>query len=198
MPANFKEEEKKQIRENLLKTGLSMCYEMSLKGMTVEKLAKKCNIAKGTFYHFYPSKEAFIADLFAENEKNTRTSLKQMLHGREKAPLKELLRWYRGCFTFRTNFAMNFRARDFIWLKEHMNAFDFFHPDQDSRKGEELLALAEDIRADFDPGVVVNFVKTIYCIAANRDTFCAWAIDTNIDLIFKSIYMYLKPEKEEL
>ena len=196
MPANFTEEEKKLIREKLLKAGYSMCFDIGLKKMTVEKLAKECGIAKGTFYHFYPSKEAFVAALFEENNKNNVASLMQMLNGRKKVPLEELLHWFRGRFTFETNFVMNFRMPDFIWLKEHGEAFHFFHPDQDSKKGEEFLSFAEGLREDYDPGVFINFIKMIYGMATSRDTFCAWAIDTNIDLVFKAIYDYLKPENK--
>ena len=50
MPANYTEDERENIRRNLIATGFQTCKECGLKGMTVSNLALKCNIAKGTFF----------------------------------------------------------------------------------------------------------------------------------------------------
>lgn len=57
MPANFTEKEREKIRQDLIDAGFQMSRECGLKGMTVSKLAERCHIAKGTFYHFFASKK---------------------------------------------------------------------------------------------------------------------------------------------
>lgn len=194
MPANFTEEEREQIRQNLLRAGFQMSRECGLKGMTVSLLAQSCGIAKGTFYHFFPSKEEFVLALLEESTRQNMQELAALLHGRDKLPLDEMLPWYRSLFTFERNFIMSFRTEDFVWLKGHLRDFGRFDPARDKASAEALLARVDGVRPDYDAGVIVNFIKGIYGMTENRDSFCAESLETNIDLIFQAMYQYLKAE----
>ena len=194
MPANFTEEEREKIRRNLIATGFQMCRECGLKGMTVSDLTQKCNIAKGTFYHFFDSKEEFVHVLFEESNRQEMQELTALLRGRDKIPLEEMMPWYRSLFTLEHNFMMSCKAEDFIWLKRHMRGFGMFDAKRDKAKAEKLLRMVDGVRPDCDLGVVVNFIKSIYGMTENRDSFCQESIETNIDLIFQAIWQYIKKE----
>lgn len=194
MPANFTEKEREKIRCDLIDTGFQMSRECGLKGMTVSKLAERCHIAKGTFYHFFPSKEEFVLALFTEANRRETEELAVLLRGRDKLPIDEMLLWYRSLFTFERNFVMWFTTEDYAWLKGHLRSFGLFDSERDKQAAKQLLGLVEGLRADYDIGVVVNFIKSIYGMTENRDSFCRESIETNIDLIFQAIYQYLKEE----
>ena len=53
MPANFTEEERKEIKERLIVLGYDLIREMGLKKMKVSTIAERADIATGTFYHDY-------------------------------------------------------------------------------------------------------------------------------------------------
>lgn len=192
MPANFTQEEKDTIRMALLNTGFALCRESGVKGMTVAELTQRCGIAKGTFYHFFDSKEEFVAALFSEYGRRQKISFMRLLNGRKAMPLDEMIAWYRASFTPEENFLMCFRTEDFVWLKAHMRKYGHFCPEQDAKGAEQFLQLIEGVRPDFDRKVVVNFIKGIYSMTENRDSFFEDAIKINIDLIFKTIYEYMK------
>ncbi len=194
MPANFTEEERENIRRNLIAAGFQMCRECGLKGMTVSDLTQKCKIAKGTFYHFFESKEEFVRVLFEESDRQEIQELTALLRGRNKIPLEEMISWYRSLFTFEHNFMMSFQAEDFLWLKRHMCGFGMFDAERDKAEAEKLLRMVDGVRPDYDIGVVVNFIKSIYGMTENRDSFCQESMETNIDLIFQTIYQYIKEE----
>lgn len=59
MPANFTEKQREQIRKKLLGIGYDMIREIGLKRMKVSMIAERADIATGTFYHFFDSKESF-------------------------------------------------------------------------------------------------------------------------------------------
>ena len=54
---------KRQIRERLLAAGREFFSRYGLRKTTVEELARKAGIAKGTFYLFFPSKEALYREV---------------------------------------------------------------------------------------------------------------------------------------
>lgn len=69
MPANFTEEEKNIITQNLYKKGYILLKKYGMKKMKISELAKSCNIGTGTFYNFFSGKEHFIIKLI-EKRKN--------------------------------------------------------------------------------------------------------------------------------
>lgn len=192
MPANFTEEQRRDIRNRLIQKGYEFCRLYGVKKMKIEDLAKGCGIAKGTFYHFFVSKEAFVKELIDELNRQDMVSFKQLLNGREKVPLKEMIVWYRNLFTFEHDFMLFQRVEDFVWMKKHLSAEYLFHPETDRERAMQILSMVEGIRDDIDVGVIVNFIKSIYAMTENRDTFCEEALETNIDLIFQMIYQYVK------
>lgn len=192
MPANFTEKERERIRQALVNAGFRMIREYGLKGMTVSRLAESCGIAKGTFYHFFASKEEFVLALFEETNRQEMQELAVLMRGREKIPLEEMIRWYRSLFTFERNFVMSLTTEDFVWLKGHLREFGMFDVQRDKAEAGMLLQMAEGVRRDCDVGVVVNFIKSIYGMTENRSSFCRESIETNIDLIFQTIYQYIK------
>lgn len=192
MPANFTEKERERIRGDLIDAGFQMSRECGLKGMTVSGLTERCHIAKGTFYHFFPSKEEFVLALFAESNRRDMEELTALMDGRDKLPAEEMVAWYRSLFTFERNFMMWFTTDDYVWLKGHLRSFGLFDIEQDKKTAMRLLQLVDGLRPDYDIGVVVNFIKSIYAMTENRDSFCPESIEQNIDLIFQAIYQYIK------
>lgn len=194
MPANFTEKEREKIRQNLIDAGFQMSRERGLKGMTVSKLAESCHIAKGTFYHFFASKEEFVLAMFTEANRREMEELTALMGDRKKLPIAEMMLWYRSLFTFEHNFMMWFQTEDYVWMKEHLRSCEMFDSERDKQAARQVLGLVDGLRPDYDIGVVVNFIKSIYSMTENRDSFCRESIETNIDLIFQTIYQYIKEE----
>lgn len=63
MPRAFTDVERERIRERLLAAGRELFSRYGLRKTTVEELARAAGIAKGTFYLFFPSKEALYAEV---------------------------------------------------------------------------------------------------------------------------------------
>ncbi len=66
MPRAFTEERKAELRRKLLDLGKAAFTRYGLEKTTVGELARAAGIAKGTFYHFFPSKEALFAEVLLE------------------------------------------------------------------------------------------------------------------------------------
>lgn len=47
-------------REKLIRAGMSVVLEKGLQNTSVEDITKAVGVAKGTFYYYFPSKEAFM------------------------------------------------------------------------------------------------------------------------------------------
>lgn len=69
MPRTFSEHEREVINAAMLKVGAALLRKKGIRQVTVEDIAKGANIAKGSFYAFYQSREALFWDIIKLEEK---------------------------------------------------------------------------------------------------------------------------------
>lgn len=196
MPANFTEEQRQEIREKLLAVGYELIREIGLKKMKVSIIAERANIATGTFYHFFDSKETYVEALIREQDRGYQEQLALTLKKKGKLTVEEAISWFRDSFRPERNILMEISLDDWVWLKSHRTKDGLFSPAHDAQEAATYLSCVEGIRPDLDIRVLINFFKTIYSMAQNRDTFIADVFETNIDLIFDCICRYVSVQKK--
>lgn len=69
MPKTFSEHERGIIKESMLKVGAALLRKKSIRQVSVEDITKGANIAKGSFYSFYNSREELFWDIIKLEEK---------------------------------------------------------------------------------------------------------------------------------
>ena len=58
----YSEEEKEQVRKDLIVTGLDLMAKQGIQHTTVEQIYKKVGISRTFFYSFFPTKEDFVVE----------------------------------------------------------------------------------------------------------------------------------------
>lgn len=190
MPANFTEEQRQEIREKLIAVGYDLIREMGLKKMKVSIIAERADIATGTFYHFFESKEAYVEALICEQDLKSQAQLVPLLQANGKLTLEQAIRWFRDSFRKENNILMELTLDDWVWLKTHRTKDGLFSSSHDADEAMRYLSFVDVVRPDLDIRIIINFFKTIYSMAQNRDTFIDEVFETNIDMIFECIYNY--------
>ncbi len=69
MAKHFTSSEKSAIQEELLEKGKDLFSRYGLKKTTISDLTTAVGIAKGTFYHFFDSKEILYFEIFLREER---------------------------------------------------------------------------------------------------------------------------------
>lgn len=197
MPANFTEEQRKVIRNSLLTIGYDLIREVGLKKMKVSLIAERAEIATGTFYHFFESKETYVSALIEEQEKVWKEQMISGVKSYGKLTLEQAVRIFRESFRKENNILMEFTLDDWVWLKSHRTKDGLFSKEHDELEVQQYLACIDGIRPDLDIRIIINFFKTIYSMAQNRDTFIDEVFETNVDMIFECIYNYMVVQDEK-
>lgn len=192
MAGGFTEKEREQIRIALLSAGYKLSDECGIKKMTVALVAKSSGVAVGSFYNFFDSKEDFVLALIQEADKEAEIRMVSAFAKDGTISLKKFLQTFRENFRPETNFFLKISLEDWMWLKSHLTDTTYFNTSSDLQKIEWLLPKIKGVRENIDPGVVVNFIKSIYAMYQNRETLFEESLETNVDLIFESIYRYMK------
>lgn len=84
LAGKFNEREKEYIRSNLLQHGRQLFGDLGLKKTTISDLTKQVNIAQGSFYLFFESKEELYFEILEQEERYIREELLNKVLLKEK------------------------------------------------------------------------------------------------------------------
>jgi AcrR family transcriptional regulator len=192
MAGGFTEKERVEIRQRLLDSGYELSTEIGIKKMTIAMIAKNSEVAVGTFYNFFASKEEYVVAMIRDTEVKYEKEMASHFSMDGTIALKKFLEVFRENFKPENNFLLRIKLDDWVWLKSHISDSAYLNMANDLKKYEFMFAKIRGIRKDAEPGVVVNFIKSIYALYQNRDTLFEESLQTNVDLIFDALYRYLK------
>lgn len=191
MPASFTKEQQEEIREQLFRAGIRLSKSLGVQRMTVSRLTAACGIAKGSFYSFYESKEAFILALIAWADQRVEEMLSRKLAGRTQMSTHEFFEFFREFLHSEYDLMNELTVEDFFWLKTHMADADLFDPVDQLETVKTWLSLISDARQNIDCGTVLNLIKSIYAMREHRANLVVESLDNSIEMIVRLLEAYI-------
>lgn len=187
MPKIFSEEDRENIRLHLLENGRSMLEKKSYNSISVADLAGESGIAKGTFYNFFPSKEAFFYEVMLLIRDENRKEILQFANNPSKEALVEML--YKRYTKTKTVYDY-FEPEELkiIFRKLPGKAQD---ADENSVELAKNLITACGIDESVQAGVIVNLMNVAANAAANKEFLVAEYYEETIMVIAKAIADYI-------
>ena len=198
MPAAFTKEQQEEIREQLFHTGIRLFKTLGVQRTTISRLTTACKIAKGSFYSFYESKEAFILALAEWANRNTEEMLQKKLAGREQMTAHEFFEFFRAFLCSEYDLMNGLTVEDFFWLKKHMADTELFDPADQQETVRIWLSLISDAREKIDCGTVVNLMKSIYAMREHRANLVEESLDNSIEMVLRLLEVYVSGKGELL
>lgn len=188
---HFSVQEQEKIRENMFTEGLQLLKEYGVQRMTVDKLTKRCRIAKGSFYHFYDSKESYLRALMAYAGQKVEEMRQAALAGRKQMTTHEFFRFFHEYLYSDYDLLRFVTIEDFLWIQKHLVDPDYFKAKNQMAELERWLSMMSDARKDVDHGVVANLIKSIYAMRESRATMVESALDDTISIMLRTIENYI-------
>lgn len=198
MPAPFTKEQQEEIRELLFHAGMRLCRTLGVQRMTVSRLAAACGIAKGSFYSFFESKEAFVLALWEYACQKREEMFLEKLDGRLRMTTCEFFEFFREYLRSEFDFMNGLTIDDFVWLRAHMASADLFNPYHQLDELKRWLSSLSDVREDIDFGAVVNLIKSIYALREHSGTLVEASLEHSIELILRMLEIYISGKGELL
>lgn len=194
MPKIFSEQEREIIRMKLLNAGIEELENKSYRNIAVDSLAAKVGIAKGTFYNFFPSKEAYFYAVMQFVKDKNRNELKELLFG-EKVQKDEIA----ACLYHR-----------YTKIK---TVYDYFSPEEmkiivrklpNGDEADDSVEFAEWICGKLSVSekekkakIIVNMCNIMAMAASNRDMLEPCAYEETILIFCNTIADYIFKEERE-
>ena len=191
MPIAFTEEEMTKLRHELILAGIRLSRELGLQRMSVEKITSAVGIAKGSFYIFFDSKENFILEIADYANRETEKMLFSALNGRRQMSAHEFISFFNTYIHSDYDLMGGLTVNDFFWLQKHIKKQDMFDPDAQLKTAQLWLSLINDVRDGVDVGTFINLIKSIYAIREHSDTMVKASIENSIQVILRTIEIYI-------
>ena len=191
MPIAFTEEEMTKLRHELILAGIRFSRELGLQRMSVEKITSAVGIAKGSFYIFFDSKEDFILEIADYANRETEKMLFSALNGRRQMSAHEFISFFNMYIHSDYDLMGGLTVNDFFWLQKHIKKQDLFDPDAQLKTAQLWLSLINDVRDGIDVGTFINLIKSIYAIREHSDTMVKASIENSIQVILRTIEIYI-------
>ncbi len=197
----YSDEEREQIREKLITTGLELMSKQGFKHTTVEQIYKRVGISRTFFYTFFPSKEDLIVEaLYFQQPKIIEHARKLMdapgLNWRDG--VKKFL--YDCCYGEKSGIAvLTIEEQQLIFRRLSEESYKTFRQKQRAlfAKLLEIFSIKADKRRI---GIFTNMSLTIMiirrAIPKTLPLFVPEAADETISLQIDSIVTYLEKLRE--
>jgi len=84
-----RERKKEETRQRLLSVSLELFHEQGYSATTIEDITERADVAKGTFFNYFPSKEALLSELSVWGIEKLQTSL-DVSNGAPQSPVARI------------------------------------------------------------------------------------------------------------
>jgi len=84
-----RERKKEETRQRLLSVSLELFHEQGYSATTVEDITERADVAKGTFFNYFPSKEALLSELSVWGIEKLQTAL-DVSNGAPQSPIARI------------------------------------------------------------------------------------------------------------
>jgi len=85
---------KPTTREHLIETGLRQIHALGYNATGVKEILDLAEVPKGSFYHYFPSKESFVEEVLARYTANEAERAQATLGDFKLTPLKRLRKYF--------------------------------------------------------------------------------------------------------
>ncbi len=196
----FTVEKREKIKTRLLEIGIELIKEKGIKKMTIDEVAEKTGIGKGTFYHFFSSKESFVLSVIRFSKENIYRSINDIVAengGIDRKNFEELLRKF--SMSGSNNIISFMTQEDEKWLKEKLPQEMALNPQKEDRIADTIFHYVIGKRKNINYHVVANIMKLMAIAVENRELLHQDALAENILLLQQQLcdYIFLKEGEKE-
>jgi AcrR family transcriptional regulator len=194
----FPLEKRERVRTTMLEVGIKLIKQKGMQNITVSEVSKQTGIGKGTFYHFYKSKEIFIYEVIGYSKEKIFSEINRMIEendGIDRDNFEKLFHMF--SFAGDNNIISSITLEDEIWLAKKLPVEYTFNPHKEEKIVQSILDYTIGCRENINYHVLANMMKIMALAVENKELLHQDALEENINLIFTQLLDYVFGEGEK-
>ena len=187
----FPLKQRQQIHTELLKTGIQLICEKGVRKLTIDEVTQRVQIGKGTFYHFFTSKELFVYEAIMFSKEAVLKKINEAVEkygALDRQAVDELLSHF--SLLGQNNIISSLSMEDEIWLSKKLPPEYILDPPKEEKIVDLLFQNMKDIRSDIHSHVVANMIKIMAITVENRNFLHEDVIAENMNILKDSFLNY--------
>ncbi|WP_336824929.1 TetR/AcrR family transcriptional regulator [Sporosarcina sp. USHLN248] len=196
MPKIISDQEKEHIKNAMYIKGIELIRKKGMKRVTVDDIAAAVQIAKGSFYSYYPSKEVFLYHIIKRNEQDLfdRTLEIGASSGHFKDKIKHALH---EIYLAPDSLALHVQPSDLEYLQRKLpDPINRMEQDKSKTNFQRTLNYLgiEDNQCDYS--VLANLMDGLHFIASNQNQYGEQGREQALSILVEAIAEYLSESKQ--
>lgn len=168
-PKIFDLEKREDLKVELMEAGFELIKQHGMTHASVEKVTRAVGLGKGTFYHFFRSKEHFVLEIMEYQRDKARKYFEQVLAGRDKMTVSEGKEYLKLIIFSPNSIYQYLTEEDEQKLLKEMQKDGSNRPDENDDTMEVLLSHMEGVREDADIKVAINIFRIMAMAMYHRE-----------------------------
>jgi len=196
MPKIISEQEKEHIKNAMYIKGIELIRKKGMKRVTVDDITAAVQIAKGSFYTYYPSKEEFLYHIIKQNEQALLDRVLEI--GASSGHFKDkITHALREIYLAPDSLALYVQPSDLEYLLRKL-------PDPTNKKEQDKSKTnfqstmnglgIEDAQCDYS--VLANLMDGLHFIASNQNQYGEQGRTQALSILVEAIAEYLSKCKQ--
>ncbi|WPC40216.1 TetR/AcrR family transcriptional regulator [Clostridium sp. JS66] len=170
MPKVYSEEKRKEIREQLMTTGLELIKYNGIRKMSIAELTKSVGIAQGTFYNFFNSKEMLVYELATTYHEKLNQKAEEIIQSKGFLDREDLRKLYYNMLLKDEDNVYRFLKNDDIQALITRLPKDHLHKISDVKgEMEKNLRYVNSKKENCDLNLVINWIQVMNLTVENKD-----------------------------
>lgn len=193
MPKIFKEEDRNIIRDKLVQNGLESLSKKGYKATSIEEVARKTGIAKGTFYNFFPSKEEFFYEVMIFIRDSRRNELNNFFTSKKTLKREDIV-------NFLCSYVQEKNVHHYFSAEELKLIFRRI-PDQQMKANSDSINFADVlltensiVNSNVNFEIVINMINIMAEFAFDREQLSVGSKEETIGFMAESLTSYILGE----
>lgn len=196
MPKVISEQEKMQIKNAMYVKGIELIRKKGMKRVTVDDIAAAVQIAKGSFYAYYSSKEEFLYRTIKHNEQALLDRILE-LEASSYNFKEKIIYALHALYLAPDSLALYVQASDLEYLMRKLP--DSIHNMEQEKSQNNfqrtMIALGiEDTQCDYS--VIANLMDGLHFVASNSNSYSERGREQALNILVEAIADYLSKCKQ--
>ena len=196
MPKIISEQEKEHIKNAMYVKGIELIRKKGMKRVTVDDIAVAVQIAKGSFYSYYPSKEEFLYDIIKKNEQALFDRILEI--GASSGNFKDkITHALHEIYLAPDSLALYVQPSDLEYLLRKLpDAINRKEKDKSKTNFQQTMNVLgiEDTPCDYS--VLANLMDGLHFIASNQNQYGEQGRAQALSIVVEAIAEYLSKCKQ--
>lgn len=172
------------VKERILNTAEKLFYEQGYRATGINQIIKEAEVAKASFYHYFPSKESLCVQYLKQKSDKARKRHKMFMESGGDTPCD------RVCGLFEniryTASANNFNGRPFLNISSEINEYDnAIRREVTEHKSSLIKRIADELKGYKQNNILAEMIYVVYeganiGVKNYRDT---WPVDRGVKVV---------------